>query len=230
MVSKRWIKTKILVKQNRVLLFLVFLWFSVSFIIFSLQLPLKEAIEQTFFLNDSIESNYFSHFYGNWSGYILFGVVIAFLLTGFYRKYNPMQVSEMMAREMSNHVILIGYTHLSMRMVEHLKKTGEGYIVVEPEKSLVEELIEDEEPVIVEDPKDVETLKEANVDKAKAVLITVDDIETSVVVSKRVRDLNKECKIIARCYHDDIADVLEHFDVEVISTSKWALEKILPML
>ena len=65
------------------------------------------------------------------------------------------------------------------------------------------------------------------------VLYTIYDDSTDVEKSEwayemtQIRDMNKDVKIIARCFEEDLASILEkQFNVETISTSKFAAERI----
>ncbi|MBD3216190.1 MAG: hypothetical protein GF311_26490 [Candidatus Lokiarchaeota archaeon] len=54
----------------------------------------------------------------------------------------------------------------------------------------------------------------------------MDDTTQSILITKRIRDLNKNCKIITRMFLDEVAEVLmeQPFNTEVISSSKFTLE------
>jgi hypothetical protein len=54
----------------------------------------------------------------------------------------------------------------------------------------------------------------------------LDDKTQSILITKRIRDLNKNCKIITRMFLDEVAEVLmeQSFNTEVISSSKFTLE------
>ena len=62
---------------------------------------------------------------------------------------------------------------------------------------------------------------------ATAVIITSDNVETALLVTKRVRERNRDARIIVRCFQDDFAEILESLGAsQVISTSRSAFEEI----
>jgi Trk K+ transport system NAD-binding subunit len=85
----------------------------------------------------------------------------------------------------------------------------------------------DGQPVIVDDACDLDALTDANVQGADVVLITSNNIETSLLVTKRAREHHPECRIIARCFQDGFVEILESLGAnDIISSSKNAFDDI----
>src|SRR5216684_7155919 len=83
------------------------------------------------------------------------------------------------------------------------------------------------EPVVVDDAKRESTLLDAGVDRANLVVITSNNIETALLVTKRARERNKKAAIVVRCYLDEFTEILESLGAnEVISSSKSAFNEI----
>jgi Trk K+ transport system NAD-binding subunit len=71
-------------------------------------------------------------------------------------------------------------------------------------------------------------LRDANVEHAKLVLTTKNDLETLVIATDLIREINPRCRIVCRCFDDTIAKIIEKkSDCETISTSKYACEFIM---
>ena len=133
----------------------------------------------------------------------------------------------MLAREMKNHVIIIGCGHLGGRLVEHLRQSKLPYVLIEKDSMVVDDLIRAGEPVIIDDAKQESTLLDAGVDHAHLIVITSNNIETALLVTKRSRDRNKKANIVVRCYLDEFTEILESLGAnEVISSSKGAFKEI----
>jgi Trk K+ transport system NAD-binding subunit len=59
------------------------------------------------------------------------------------------------------------------------------------------------------------------------VVITSNNIETALLVTKRGRERNKKAAIVVRCYVDEFTEILESLGAnEVISSSKSAFNEI----
>ena len=133
----------------------------------------------------------------------------------------------MLANEMKNHAVVVGYTHLGERFIEELRAKRQPFVVIEKNPLLVNHLVREGEPVIVDDAKELSTLTEAGIGRAKLVVIAPNNMETALMVTKKARGLNKDAKIIVRCFHDDFVEILESLGANrVISSSKSAFHEI----
>ena len=91
----------------------------------------------------------------------------------------------------------------------------------------MDDLIRAGEPVVVDDAKQESKLIDAGVDHAHIIIVTANNIETTLLVTKRCRDRNKKASIIVRCYLDEFTEILESLGAnEVISSSKSAFKEI----
>ena len=136
-----------------------------------------------------------------------------------------------MAQLMRNHMVVVGFSHLGESLVQHFCQQNIPYVLIEKDREKVDELLRDHAPVIVDDAREHDALHDANVAEAKAVIIASNNVETALLVTKRVRDVNKRCVLIARCYHDDVTEILEALGTtHVISTTKTAIKEIVEVL
>ena len=137
----------------------------------------------------------------------------------------------MLAGEIKNHVIVVGYTHLGARIVQHLRDAHAEYVLIDQDPTAVDDLVRAGEPVIVDNAKQDSTLIDAGVIYAKTVIVATNNVETALLVTKKAREKNPAAHIIVRCYVDDFAEILETLGAnEVISSSKSAFEGIAPRL
>ena len=218
---------RIFLRQCRWGFVLIVLWFALGTFGFHHweQLPLNEALLTAIYLRE--HRNVFWDLYSFWGQCVLFGIVISIFILQTSQRYNPMEGCRMLAKEMQNHVIVVGYTHLGARITEHLRKHSRPYVLIDKEASSVDELVRQGEPVIVDDAKQESTLMDAGIERARLVVITSNAIETALLVTKRARDHNKKVQIIVRCYLDEFTEILESLGAnEVISSSKSAFAGI----
>jgi CPA2 family monovalent cation:H+ antiporter-2 len=133
----------------------------------------------------------------------------------------------MIAKEMKGHIVVIGYSHLGQRLVSYFIEKKIPYCLIEKDKERIDELLRQGEAVVVDDAKENDALHDANLMNAKMVIIASNNLETALIVTKRARQLNKDCQIITRCFQDEFAEILESLGAdEVISSSKNAFEDI----
>lgn len=224
-------KVKIIIKDNKVLLFILLLWFLGGFLVyfFFLKLKFSEALKASLFFKQ-IESD-FSSAYHSWSQGIVFGVIFTFFFQNIISKYNPERSCRIMAKEMQNHIVVIGFSHLGERLVNYFRQNKVPYCLIEKDKERIDELLRLGEPIVVDNAKEPDALKDANISSAKAIIIASNNLETALIVTKRVRDINKNCFIVTRCFQDEFAEIIESLGAnEVISSSKNAFEDLVKIL
>jgi Trk K+ transport system NAD-binding subunit len=227
-MGKTTTKARILLGQNWFIFFLFTAWFLINYMVF---LVLNggnylDALLTTFYFMQ--HESLYGNFYPVISEFVIFGVIFSVITTGFFRKYNPLQTSLALARSMKNHVIIIGYSHLGRRIRRYLKEKKIKCVVVESDEDLVSHLIKDECPIVPRKAQRIDALEDANAESARLVFTCRNDLETLIVSNSLIRDLNKKCQIITRCFDDSVAKILEKsFQCKTISTSKYASEYIL---
>lgn len=222
-----WIRLTLFLRQSRLGFALLALWFTLGTAAFRHwdHVPLREAFLCGIYLR--FHPSPFSDFYSFWGQCVLFGIIVTIFILQAMQRYNPLEGSRMLAREMKNHVIVVGCGHLGGRLVEHLRQTAVPYVLIEKDAIAVDDLIRAGEPVIVDDAKQASTLSDAGVERAHLLVITSNNLETALLVTKRARDRNKKASIVVRCYFDEFTEILESLGAtEVISSSKSAFKEI----
>lgn len=131
------------------------------------------------------------------------------------------------AKHMRNHIVVIGCGHLGKRVAEALTDLDLPFILIvlpgdKERNEYVRHLIERDVPVIFGDATLTSTLTAANIGRAKAIIISINNDYLNPVIADHVRKLNPKAKIIVRIYNDDIADLLRKSGAadEILSTSK----------
>ena len=72
---------------------------------------------------------------------MLFGIVISVFLLQAVQQYNPQEACRMLAKEMKDHAIVVGYTHLGERVVEFLRQAKRPYVLVDRDPTAVDDLV-----------------------------------------------------------------------------------------
>ncbi|OGF59554.1 MAG: hypothetical protein A2Y62_03685 [Candidatus Fischerbacteria bacterium RBG_13_37_8] len=221
------IKLRIIVKQNAIAFAIFTGWFALNFIIFLgiTKSPVTSLLSLFYFVE---YPSLWGHFYPVFSEFVIFGLIFTLITVELFRKYNPKETCRLLAAELKNHIIIISYTNLAKRIKYYLDKKGRNNVIIEEDEKKVEDLIQEEQPLIVDEPADRTAILDARIYDASLVLLTEDDIELLFSTIEEIRELNPRIKIIARCFEDNIAAILEkNFKVETLSTSKFAAARII---
>ncbi|WP_435194455.1 potassium channel family protein [Natronomonas sp. EA1] len=88
----------------------------------------------------------------------------------------------------ADHVILAGFTSRGKALVEELDARDRPYVVIEPSRERVVELREDDIEAIHGEPEQTETLHDANIGSARALVADVDD-ETNASIALAANDV-----------------------------------------
>ena len=221
-MGKYLIKLKIVFKQNIVAFSIVFLWFFCNYLYFLVTTgdSTKSVLILFYF---TTHNSLYGNFYDSFSEYVIFGLIFSLITIELFRKYNPSDTCRELAKGYSDHVVVVGYNHIGQRIVEYLKARGEDIVIVEKDAEKVADLIDKEIPLVNDDALRIETLIDAGVKRAKAVLVLTDNIEVQMVVNGNIRKLNNKCKLITRIFQDDIGEVIgKAYNATLISTSHYA--------
>jgi voltage-gated potassium channel Kch len=222
-----WIRLVIFLRQSRWGFALLALWFGLgTFLFFRIDhLPLREAFVSAIYFR--VHQGQLWELYSFWGQCVLFGIVISIFFLQALQRYNPQEGCRMLAGEMKDHIIVVGHSHLGARIVDHLRRNARPYVLIDRNAAVVDDLVRAGEPVVVDDARQQSTLVDAGVQRAKLVVITTNNIESGLLVTKRARELNKSATIVVRCFLDEFTEILESLGAnEVISSSKSALHEL----
>jgi voltage-gated potassium channel len=97
---------------------------------------------------------------------------------------------------MKNHIILCGFGNLGQQIFEQLKAKGEKYVVIERDSARVASLVDSGVLVISGEATDPDTLQRANINEAKAMVLTMHD-PTNIMVAIAARRVNPHIYIVS---------------------------------
>ncbi|TKJ27541.1 MAG: hypothetical protein CEE42_02455 [Promethearchaeota archaeon Loki_b31] len=143
-------------------------------------------------------------------------------------KYNPVITSRILAKHKRNHTVIIGFHHISERIIEFCIDNKKSFCIIEDNLELVEDLINTGYPVVVGDPTETTNLAFTNIKRAKEVFINSDDVRIAIICTEKIRKINEECPIFVRVFEDHVREYLKQPPLNAIpfSTSKWAMDGI----
>jgi len=228
-VKRPYLRLKAALYRTRWILGAIALWTLAAVLAFRWGSGLSWADAWLSALYFEVQPGVFCQGYAFWGQSVVFGVLVALLLRETLENYA--ERCRLMAQVMEDHTIIVGYTHLGRRLVEHCIAKGLPYVLIERNRALVDDLLRAGEPIIVDDARTPDALPQANLARARRVVIASDNIETALIVTKRAKEGNPACQVIARCAVDDLAGILEKLGADqVFSASRAAFAEIAPHL
>ena len=175
------------------------------------------------------EAGDFAQFYALVLPILLEVIFFGFIMGELFEKYNPVITSRILANHKRNHTVIIGYHHLSQRIIDHCEQYNNSVCLIEDSTELVEDLINSGFPVVIGDPTETTNLMHAQVKRAREVFINIDDVRVAIICTEKIRKVNPSCPIYVRAFEDHVQEYLKDPPLNAIpfSTSKWAIDGIL---
>jgi voltage-gated potassium channel len=145
----------------------------------------------------------------------------------------------MLATSFSDHVILVGFGKLGYRIFHVLRKLGEPVVVIERDShnQFLEELRRDGSPLLVGDARREALLTEANVAKARSIILATDDDLANLEIALDARHIAPGIRVVMRMFDQNMADKLgEGFNIQMamsqsgLSASTFALAAVAPAI
>ena len=140
----------------------------------------------------------------------------------FQRNTNQQAWEEAMASTYQDHIIVAGVGHLGIRVVRELILLDEDVVVIEmdPDNHRLEEVRNYDIPTIIGDARNAETLRRAGLDEAASLIIATNDDLTNLQIASRIRETNKDIRLVMRLFDDDFARMMaERFDVAAVMSA-----------
>ncbi len=226
-----FIEIHLKLKQYRVQFIFFFLfWFS-GFLFFVITEP-NETFGNLLLFSITVRSpadaGDYANFYALVLPILLEVIVFGFIMGELLQKYNPIVTSRILARHRYFHTVIIGYHHLSKRIIEYCVENEEPFCLIEDSEELVEDLINAGHPIVVGDATETSNLTAANIKSAKEVFINVGDVRVAIICTAKIRKINPECPIYVRAFDDHVREYLMQSPLNAFSfsTSNWAMDRI----
>ena len=114
----------------------------------------------------------------------------------------------MLASSFSDHIILVGFGKLGFRIFAMLRQLGEAVVVIERDGSsqFLEELRRDGSPVLIGDARREALLAEANVSKARSIILATDDDLANLEIALDAQHLAPGIRVVMRMFDQNMAN------------------------
>lgn len=99
---------------------------------------------------------------------------------------------------MENHYIVCGYGRIGRRVVEDLQRANELFLIIDRQEEEIQYLVDHNFPAIHGDAEDEEVLQQAQIDKAKGLIVALPEDSANVFVTLVAKELNSDLFILAR--------------------------------
>ena len=98
----------------------------------------------------------------------------------------------------ANHYIVCGFGRVGRQVVRDLREAGASFVVVDPNPENRELARELDVPYVESEPADDEVLRSVGIERAQAVIASVDSDAENIFIALTARELRADIRIIAR--------------------------------
>ncbi len=132
-----------------------------------------------------------------------------YLIGGEYKKYLKEYKTMKELKKMTNHVIICGFGRVGRQVAEDLKAHNNDFVVIERNKDVLEDRMNDDIFFIDGDSTDDSVLESASVKTAKAVITCLPKDSENIYVVLAAREFNKEMIIVSRASNQSAVSKLK---------------------
>jgi len=122
-------------------------------------------------------------------------------------------MSALKSRE--NHVIVCGYSVVGKFVTQHLEELDAPFIVIDNSNKHVKEALDDAIEAYLGDASKSSILKALNIEKASAIIVTLDNIDKKRVICEAVLQHSKNANLIVKVVSLEEKKKLEDLDTDV---------------
>ncbi len=205
-------------KESKWSFFIIIIWFLLGFIFFMVtefnepDVGIGDILYYTFYIREPESAGTASAtiIYQFLGSVIISQGVFAFIVQKSFEKRDTKITSRLIAKDIKqNHIVIIHHGHIGSRITDFFREHNQTYVIIEKNKSLVTDLLEDGEPVIVGNPIAENVLEDANIPGARAIIITENEAKTTLILMNRIRKLNPDCQVFVRIFDDRLGAIPE---------------------
>lgn len=109
-------------------------------------------------------------------------------------------------KTLKNLVILVGYGRVGRHLSKKMEAAGMDYVVVDQNHEIVESIRQSGKHAIVGDATHIETLQEAAIDKASALVVAVPNPYEARRIVSIAREMKPDISILARAHNEEELD------------------------
>jgi len=130
-------------------------------------------------------------------------------------------------QDLSGHYIICGYGRVGQRLAEDLEAAGRSFVVIDIDDKEIAELRDDNLLHVKGNAEDDEVLKQAGIERAHGLILTLPEDSSNVFVTLTAREMNPNLFILARTVdHDNRSKLLHAGANKVIAPSEVGADRM----
>jgi len=148
---------------------------------------------------------------------IIEGIVDLTLMLG-DRRRNERGWCRIMAADYNDHIVLVGMGKLGYRTFHLLRRLGHRVVVIErnADGQFLEDVRLDGSPLFLGDARNETLLEEANITKARSIVLATNDDLANLEVALDARRLAPEIRVVMRMFDQHMADMIrDGFNIHI---------------
>lgn len=118
--------------------------------------------------------------------------------------------------ELENHLIICGFGRVGKWVGKALEEIKVPFIVIDYNQRVIKDATERGIPAIYGDPSETEVLEQANLTKAKSIVIAIPDRITHEELITHIQTVAPKVKIISRIHYDEDAEKIKLLNVDSV--------------
>ena len=131
----------------------------------------------------------------------------------------------------NDYTIIVGCGNLGVNLATEIYESDNDVLVIDSDENAIKNLPSNYGGLaIISDGTDIDTLKEANIEKATSVIAVTNDDNVNIMVSLLAREIFKIKNVIARLDNPDRKCIYEEFNIETICPTELSSFAINDML
>lgn len=129
--------------------------------------------------------------------------------------------------ELSDHYIICGYGRVGERLAEDLRRENRPVVVVDISEEAISALAEEDFLYVRGNAEEEETLREAGIERARGLILTLPEDSSNVFVALTAREMNLDLFILARTVdHDNRSKLLNAGANKVIAPAEVGADRM----
>jgi CPA2 family monovalent cation:H+ antiporter-2 len=134
-------------------------------------------------------------------------------------------MSAMQSRE--NHVVVCGYSVVGKFVSQHLEELDAPYVVVDNSNKHVKEALDNDIEAYLGDASKTSILHALHIEKASAIIVTLDNIEKKRLICEAVLKYSKNANLIVKVVSLEEKEKLEDLEITTIVDGKVEVARVL---
>ncbi|KYC45519.1 MAG: Calcium-gated potassium channel MthK [Candidatus Methanofastidiosum methylothiophilum] len=159
-------------------------------------------------------------------------IILAFFIGQIGERLIKQKIEEVLGiermEEIEDHIIICGYGRIGKVIVSELKEMGSKFVIVEINEALTKIISETTDyNVILGDAKKEDILKKAGIEKAKTIIISLNEDSDNVFTAITAKSMNDKIRIISTAANLENMDKLYKIGVNQVVSPQVVTGKIL---